>query len=258
MRGDPSDDGWDAYLASYHHEHAGITELLLSRSRAQGIGTPYEWMREALPPEFGQVLDLACGSAPLQPLLSSAASYVGVDLSEDELAMAVRAGRGPLVRANAIDLPLSDSSVDTVLCSMGIMLLRPVEHALNEVARVLRPGGVFVTIRPVSVPVRLSDLRLIAPLLVGLRHLPEVPQRLGGRAFRRLLEDAGMTVVDDAALRFGHPLESRADALLVADALYLPHVSGERRADAARRLACHARAGAEVPVAIRRTVAVRS
>jgi SAM-dependent methyltransferase len=258
MRGDASDDVWDEYLAAYHREHAGITERLLMRSRAQSIGTPYDWLRSALPPLIGPVVDLACGSAPLHPLLLSAESYVGFDLSEDELTLAARAGRGPLVRANALHLPLADSSVDAVVCSMGIMLMRPVDDALSEVARVLRPGGMFVTIRPVSTPVRISDLPLIVPLLVGLRHLPELPQHLGGRTFRRLLADAGMNVVDDAALRFGYPLETEADAGLVTEALYLPHVPSERRADAARRLARRARTGTAVPVAIRRTVAVRA
>lgn len=258
MRDGARNDAWDEYLAAYHHEHAGITERVLSQSRAEGIGTAYEWLRAALPPDVGEVVDLACGSAPMQPLLVGASSYLGVDISEDELAIAARAGRGPLLEADALDLPLPDASVDAVVCSMGIMLLRPVERALAEVARVLRPGGMFATIRPVGTPVRAADLSLVVPLLLGLRHLPEMPQRFSGQRFRRLLAGAGMTVIDDRAARFAHPLEDEADARLAVEALYLPHVCDDRRADAARRLTRRARSGAEIPVAIRRTVAVRS
>lgn len=258
MRHGARKDAWGEYLAAYHHEHAGITERVLSRSRAEGIGTAYEWLRAALPTDAGEVVDLACGSAPMQPLLVGAASYLGVDISEEELALAARAGRGPLLEADALDLPLADASFDAVVCSMGIMLLRPVERALAEVARVLRPGGTFATIRPVGTPVRAADLSLVVPLLLGLRHLPEMPQRFGGQRFRRLLADAGMVVIDDGAVRFAHPLEREDDARLAVEALYLPHVSDERRADATRRLARRARRGAEIPVAIRRTVAVRA
>lgn len=258
MRDVAHNDLWGEYLVAYHHEHAGITENVLSNSRAEGIGTAYEWLRTALPSDVGEVVDLACGSAPMQPLLADAASYLGVDISEDELALAAHLGRGPLVQGNALDLPLPDASVDAVVCSMGIMLLLPVERALAEVARVLRPGGMFATIRPVGTPVRAADLSLVVPLLLGLRHLPEMPQRFGGQRFRRLLADAGMTVIDDGAVRFAHPLEDEADARLAVEALYLPHVPDERRTDAARRLARRARPGVEIPVAIRRTVAVRS
>lgn len=251
-------DSWSDYLARYHAQSPGITERVLGNAPLPGVGTPYQWLRAALPAEPGSVVDLACGSAPMQPLLADASSYLGVDLSEQELAHAIGAGRGPVVRADALDLPVPDASIDVVVCSMAIMLLRPVEQALAEVARVLRPGGLFATIRPVGTPIRPADLRLVIPLLLGLRHLPEMPQRFSGQRFQRLQANAGMTVVEDRALRFAHPLASPQDARLAVEALYLPHVSPERRIDASRRLLRHAGAGAQIPLAIRRTVATRA
>ncbi len=251
-------DVWADYLSQYHALNPGITERVLGGAPLAGIGTPYQWLRSTLAAEPGAVIDLACGSAPMHPLLLDASTYLGIDRSEQELAIAERRGRGPLMLGDALELPLPDASVDAVVCSMAIMLLRPVERALSEVARVLRPGGVFATIRPVGTPVRRADLILVVPLLLGLRHLPEMPQRFGGHRFRRLLADAGLTVVDDRALRFAHPLESPEDARLAVEALYLPHVSPERRHDAARRLSRRTRPGAEIPLAIRRTVATRS
>jgi hypothetical protein len=111
--------------------------------------------------------------------------------------------------------------------------------------------------RPVGTPFRPSDLRVAVPLLLGLRHVPEMPQRFSGQGLRRLLDDAGLRVVSDEALRFTHPLESHADALLAVEALYLPHVPDDRRRQATARLSRYARAGRELPVSLRRTVARR-
>ena len=248
---------WTRYLDSYHASHPGITERVLTRATHPTAVTPYGWLRAAVPANPGSVLDLACGSAPMHPFLRDASHYLGVDLSAAELAYAAERGRGPLMSANALSLPLPSASVDVVVCSMAVMLLRPIELALAEVARVLRSGGIFATIRPVSTPFRLGDLRLAVPLLLGLKHLPEMPQRFSGHGLRRLLNGAGFDICSDEARRFVHPLESADDATLALDALYLPHVGDDRRREAAARLSQHARPGGEFPLALRRTVAVR-
>jgi SAM-dependent methyltransferase len=250
-------DEWTSYLDSYHASHPGITERVLTRATNPTAGTPYGWLRAAVLANPGSVLDLACGSAPMHPWLPDASHYLGVDLSAAELAYAAERGRGPLMKANALSLPLPSASVDVVVCSMALMLLRPIEVALAEVARVLRSGGLFATIRPANTPFRLGDLRLVVPLLLGLKHLPEMPQRLSGHQLRRLLDEAGLDICSDEARRFVHPLESEDDARLALDALYLPHVGDDRRREAAARLSQHARPGSELPLAIRRTVAVR-
>ncbi len=252
-----SADEWTRYLEDYHASHAGITERVLTRATHPAVGTPYQWLRASVGANPGDVLDLACGSAPMHPLLLDATHYLGVDLSAAELAYAAERGRGPLMSADALLLPLPSASVDVVVCSMAVMLLRPIEGALTEVARVLRPGGIFTTIRPVGTPFRLADLRLAIPLLTGLRHLPEMPQRFSSRGLRRMLHGAGLDITSDTALRFVHPLESEDDALLALNALYLPHVGDDRRREAATRLSRHARPGGQLPLAIRRTVAVR-
>ncbi len=76
-----------------------------------GGDTPYQWLAEPLADSNGPVLDLACGSAPTQPLLA-ASRWLGTDLSAGELALARTAGRGPLVRARADHLPLADDPAE--------------------------------------------------------------------------------------------------------------------------------------------------
>jgi SAM-dependent methyltransferase len=249
---------WAAYLRRFHREHPGITEDLLAGARRDDVGTAYTWMTAALAEHPGRVIDVACGSAPLRPLFDKADAYLGVDVSRSELARAQLEQRGPLARASVMALPLSDGFADAVMCSMAIMLFEPIEDGLFEIARVLRSGGTFVTIRPVSWPVLLADARIGTALLRGLHRMPALPQRLTRRAFARMQADAGLTVVADHALRFGYPLETHTDAQRVVDALYLPRVSEQRRRDAVERLARHCGSGMQVPVSIRRTVSVRN
>ena len=202
-------DDWATYLALYHAENTGITEHVLTAAVHQTLGTPYEWLGAAVPDPPGVVVDLACGSAPMHPALPAAKVYIGVDTSEPELSLAKVRGRSVLVRGEGARLPFTDASVDTVVCSMAVMVFRPIGPVLVEIARVLRPGGVFVTIRPVGAPVTIHDLRLAVPLLLGLRRRPEMPQRFTARRLGRLLAAAGLDVVSDDAARFAHPLGPR-------------------------------------------------
>lgn len=177
--------------------------------------------------------------------------YLGVDVSHAELSVARARGRGPVLNGDALALPVESGSVDVVVCSMAIMLLRPIDAAMAEVARVLRPGGTFAAIRPVSSPLLLRDLRVVVPLLLALRHLPELPQRFTGRGLGQVITGAGLSIISTDGARFAHPLATPADARRVVEALYLPHVV------AAARLALLAGPGREVPVSLHRVVAAR-
>lgn len=85
-------------------------------------------------PRGGDVLELGCGAGNALPALQRAlrpARLVGVDLETD-------VG----LRADVTALPFVDSSFDVVVDFGTCQAAGPA--ALVEVARVLRPGGVFV------------------------------------------------------------------------------------------------------------------
>ncbi|MGZ6802374.1 MAG: class I SAM-dependent methyltransferase [Mycobacteriales bacterium] len=217
---------WRPYLRAYHDRHPGITEGLLRRCTPD----PYGWLLQDLGLEGCRVLDLACGSAPLFPELR-AGRYLGVDLSEGELAAAVAAGRGPVVRADACRLPLPDSCVDVVVCSMALQVLTPLAQVLAEVRRVLAPGGVLVAMIPVSRPLTLADRGRYARLLWRLRRA-----RLGyanGRVPATLARE-GWTVTSRQSRRFGYPVVRSQDGGSLVDAFYLPGVADHRQEAAAR------------------------
>jgi len=99
--------------------------------------------------------------------LPGATSYVGLDLAHGELRLAAARGL-PVAQADAARLPVADRSVDAVVCSMAVQLL-PLERALAEVRRVLRPGGIFVATLPTDRPLSTRDRVRWGSVLIALR-----------------------------------------------------------------------------------------
>ncbi|MQA85752.1 MAG: methyltransferase domain-containing protein [Streptosporangiales bacterium] len=203
-------------------------------------------------------LDLACGSAPLQPGLSSrrdGGRYVGADLSAGELTAARRAGRGPLVRADATAIPLTDGGVDTVVCSMGLMILPRLPAALSEIRRVLVPGGLLVATVPAAGPLRLLDVLVVGGLLAGLGRALSYPNDAAMRRMAPVLARAGLRLEADERYRFGYRPRDAADADGFLSSLYLPGLPDRRYRRARTYLRALTRAGVELPIPIRRIVA---
>lgn len=241
---------WRSYLVGFHAERSGITENLLSPATDDDGRSPYDWLAEVVP-RGARVLDLACGSAPTGDLLD-AATYVGLDLSPEELALAAARGL-PVAQADAARLPIADGGVDVVVCSMSLQLL-PLEPALAEVRRVLRPGGTFAATVPTSRPMPAGHAlrwgRLLASLRTASLSYPndDALASPGGP-----LAAAGLTLLSDDARGFRVDVASEAVADRLLDGLYLPDVPPER-VEAARRVA-HRWVGQRTTVPVRRLVA---
>lgn len=114
---------------------------------------PYFPAVEALMGEIAgrHLCDLACGQGRVaRHLADLGASVVGVDLSAKLLAIARHheevEPRGIVYRhADARSLDgLADGEFDGVVCSMALMDIPDLAPTLHSVARVLRPGGLFV------------------------------------------------------------------------------------------------------------------
>ena len=242
---------WNSYLAGYHEQRPAITERLLTSADA----SPYAWLAEALGGVGEPILDLACGSAPVRPLLARS-NWVGLDWSLGELGYAAAHGRGPLVRARAEALPMASASVGAVCAAMCLPVLTPLDGVLGEVARVLRPGGRLVALVPSAGGVNATHLATWARIMwwLGVWRQPwPNPQARGGVA--RVLRQAGFDVHTDERRTFTVPLGSPRDADLLVDGLYLPGVSDARILRSRRRLAALARPGRRLALPLRRVVA---
>jgi SAM-dependent methyltransferase len=119
----------------------GVVALHLKRYR---FAEP--WCRDR------EVLDAACGVGYGAAELGRSARHVlGVDVDPEAIAYATARYAAPNVEFAVMDLvalELEDASVDTVCAFEAIEHVVDRDAVLAEVARVLRPGGVFIASTP--------------------------------------------------------------------------------------------------------------
>lgn len=151
----PSEEDWERHLIEAHAQQPRMTPEAFAGFRTEGSLNSYEILANHLPapPQDRVVVDLACGDGHLIPYLLARlgpnARIVGVDMSGEGLAVArsnVDDPRVGFTLARAQSLPLTDASVDHILCHMAFMLMSPIEPVVSEIARVLKPGGQLVAV----------------------------------------------------------------------------------------------------------------
>ena len=137
---------WDRYSDEYHERNAGFIESGL----AWGVWQIPEAELRVLGDVTGKdVLELGCGAAEWSRALARAgARPVGLDNSEARLeharkALAAEGLDFPLLHASAERVPLPDASFDVVMCDYGATTFADPYLVVPEVARLLRPGGLF-------------------------------------------------------------------------------------------------------------------
>lgn len=98
----------------------------------------------------GKILDLCCGTGDVLLDLQQAttAHVMGADFCHPMLVSAQhkagnRSFRAPLFEADALDLPLADSSLDAIAIAFGFRNLANYSVGMQELHRVLKPGGML-------------------------------------------------------------------------------------------------------------------
>lgn len=176
---------WDAQSDDYQARHG--EQLDRSGGTAWGVWQIPESELNVLGAVSGlDVLELGCGAAQWSIALArQGARVTGLDNSGRQLehARAALAAAGldfPLVHASAEATGLPDSSFDVVFCDFGAMTFTDPHNSVPEVARVLRPGGLFAfsAITPladVAWPLGAEEPgeRLVVDYFEGIRRLEE-------------------------------------------------------------------------------------
>jgi ubiquinone/menaquinone biosynthesis C-methylase UbiE len=174
---------WEAFWRHYNEQVPTIEEEyeLWGPYHAHRHDMRYDLVaataRKHLTPR-GRLFDLGCGSANVADrLVDLDLDYVGMDFGGPHIAYArnkyaTRSGpmRTSFVRGDGEHLPIADASVDVVVMSEVIEhLIRP-ENAVWEIARILKPGGVFImtTNNASEVPLRSPLSHLFAWIEKGL------------------------------------------------------------------------------------------
>ncbi|QXC61713.1 class I SAM-dependent methyltransferase [Aquihabitans sp. G128] len=95
---------------------------------------------------FDRVLDVGTGEGQVARLATDLGSslVVGIDPTANQVVEAAKRGGGPAyARSGADALPFADASFDAVVACLVFEHIEAVDDAIDEVARVLRPGGRF-------------------------------------------------------------------------------------------------------------------
>ncbi len=145
------------------------------------------------------VVDLGCGTGQLTQRMIGRfpdANIIGVDFSGGMLTEAAdrlrRAGSDDrrLVRADALQLPFAASSVDLVVCTESFHWYRDPAGALNELARVVNPGGRLL-IASIATATDVGDRLLTRATGAAGRTVRALPPH----RMRQLLASAGFDVI---------------------------------------------------------------
>ncbi|MGO1385718.1 MAG: class I SAM-dependent methyltransferase [Arachnia sp.] len=229
-------------------------DLVLQRTFG-GDHTPYEWLARAVSSSASLVLDLSCGASGLGARLAGE-NRVVISVDETESCLRGEEDGRPLVQADALHLPFLTGSFDAVVTSLGLGLAQDRTVFLREVARVLRPGGVFAGLTPSIRPMSIEDVRLASQLGAYLRASPHFPGTVEFRA-KTMLGAVGLTKMEDSRGRHHFEVRNRADAELLVGGL---RAAGDRARAASAIDFLAARAEKDpvrVPLPMRRIVAIK-
>ncbi len=168
-----------------------------------------------------RVLDLACGPGNFTRVFAGVADdglVVGVDASRTMLAVAVRETESPnvaYVRGDACVLPFRDGSFDAICCFAALYLIDQPMRALDEIARVLAPGGRVALLSschrgPLPVAATNALVRTVSGVRIFARD--ELTQALRARGLTGIEQDVvGLAQFVSARSARSAPLEDLPD-----------------------------------------------
>ena len=159
-------------------------------NRVLTAGMDERWRKQAIallaPPRGGAILDLCCGTGDVvfHLLRTDPTLHVtGIDFCAPMLdgarARAPREARGEatFVEGDVMALPFAQGSFEGATMGFSLRNVVDIDHALREIARVLKPGGRFVNLDVSKAPNRLFK-RLFD--LYFYRVVPWVGGAVGG------------------------------------------------------------------------------
>ncbi len=171
-------------VASAYARWAPVYDLIFGAVFERGRRASVEAAVQACGPDGGRILDVGIGTGISLSYYSTGVRLVGVDYSEPMLRKAqerVVSERLSHVEGLAVmdaqSLGFGDNSFDVVLVQYVITTVPDPEAALDEFARVLRPGGEIVLVNHIGAEqgMRRAFERGFAPLARRLGWRPEFP-----------------------------------------------------------------------------------
>ena len=122
---------------------------------------------------YGHTVDVGCGTKPYAHLF---AKYTGIEFDFRRYQSVP-----PHIWGSALDLPITDASVDTVFSSQVLEHVTEPWRMVTEMARILKPDGYFI---------------LTAPHIWGLHEVPHDYYRFTPHGLQFLVERAGLEMIE--------------------------------------------------------------
>lgn len=199
----------EKYVAANHLLSFGADMLW----RARALQIVAEWAPRNL-------LDIATGTGDLALAVSRAlpeTEVTGTDFCKPMLDIAVRRGLSRVLEADALHLPLSDSSFDAVTVAFGLRNMADYKKALCEFRRILRPGGNLLVLdfslpEGMILPLYRFYLHRLLPRIAGWitgdsgaydylgKSIEDFPR---GKQFLHLAEESGYRAISYVPLSLG-------------------------------------------------------
>jgi ubiquinone/menaquinone biosynthesis methyltransferase len=158
-----------------------------------------------------RVLDLACGTGDLLFRAAPMARFaVGLDVTFRMLQLAAAKAEAPLVAGDMMTLPFPSARFNVVTTGYGLRNVPEIERAIDEIARVLVPGGRLLSLdfnkpaQPLLRAAYLAYLTIVGSALGFVlhrdpdtyRYIPEsIRNYPGAEGVARLLEQRGFADV---------------------------------------------------------------
>lgn len=162
-----------------------------------------------------RILEIGIGTGRIAaPVIAAGGEVVGIDISPGMLAVAMDRHIDQIALADMMQLPFADASFDAVLAVHVLHHASDWRLAMREIARVLRPGGLFIEGRDWSDPqscsmrMRTKMREVIMSLSPGIR-----PPGVGAARQQFLARLGGVTAPEEPAASWH---ESVAPAAIIA------------------------------------------
>ena len=119
----------------------------------------------------GMILDVGCGMKPYKSLLNTSGSiYYGTDYP-----ITMEGSYGKSTKADFFSestlLPFNNNTFDTLLSTQMLEHVSDPKKAIQEMGRVLKPGGILILSAPMTWPLHEEPYDFFRYTVHGLRHL---------------------------------------------------------------------------------------
>lgn len=179
----------------------------------------FQLMQNYLPKEKVKFLDVGSGSGFFLRILKKHGydyDYTGLDFSEEQIELAKKEGT-TVLKADLNDtLPLDDNSFDIILASEIIEHIYDTDKFLEELHRLLKPGGKLILTTPniASLGERIRLLRGIRPAAidVSVRNTPAHIHGFTLADLKDLFKSAGLKLEYATGWDFYLPFGSTKDS----------------------------------------------